>query len=164
MQIRLRTLFALTLICCIVAFGVSYFRDYINIRLTQSNPNLTEAELAEIDKDMQERVETLQTKHPPKTQEHWNNCLARVKPMMTADALMKYVPPVGPSYSLLRSDGTQAYFYPVDAKFGVACIMTTTNQRVLKPIGVFEHSCFLDDFGGIDLDGVPGLSKLLQKE
>ena len=84
---------------------------------------------------------------------------------MTVNALFKYVPSIGPSYSFLRPDLSQTFFYPVDAKFGVACIVSVNNKtiRVVKTHGVFAHSMAIDEHGGIDTEKIPGLKEFLVK-
>ncbi len=161
MQFRLRSLFILCLACCVLLFAFDYFRDFIRIPAGGDSRPLTQPELAGLRDLATQKMGSILKDHPAKSTEYWDEQLKNVRTMATNDALFKYATPIGPSYSLLRSDGNQAYYYPVDAEYGVAVIMTTTNQRVVKPIGPFRHSRCLDEYGGIDMDRVSGLKTML---
>ena len=161
MQFRIRSLWLLVSICCVAAFLYGRYRDYINLQL----PILPVFVTSEIDNSYRHTKEFIEKNHPPKTENYWQERLDHVKPKMTVNALFKYVPSTGPSYSFLRPDMTQTFFYPVDAKFGVACIVSVTDKtiRVVKTHGVFEHSMAIDEYGGIDTEKIPGLEEFLLK-
>ena len=166
MRFSLRTLFLICAVAAICAVCVQRYRQYRQDYLPlPPNPNVhfvTQAEIDDIRKTPEFHRDQLKQHSPAKQQDYWERCLARVRPQMMAHALNKYVPPAGPSYSLLRSDGNQTYYYPIDEKHGVACVVDM-NDRIVKPLFIFEHSLAVDSFGGITLDELPKIQFRLSR-
>lgn len=163
----LLSLFIAVALCAIATLCVreylDYRADYVNPPPDPSERVLTQADIAKLRKNREHHRRILLTDFPAKSTAYWELQLAKVRPSMTCHALRRYVPSAGPSYSILRSDGNQTIYYPVDAKFGIACILKTTDQTVVKTAGVFEHSLALDDFGGIDLNANPAAASILTR-